>query len=430
MNVFLIPLTIMLTLVFAGEPVSIEYDLSGWVSLALGHSPDMGTSAANLEAADAGLLSSRSFLWPSLVFRASAGHVWSSSAATGDYNNESYSSSLTLTQEILSNGGSSWLRMSGSQHEMTAAEHDHRGVMLDIMLDVLSGYYGVIEAVGLRDAAQHSLDRSMRHLEKIQALYDLGARTTLELIQSRVQENRDRLSLSQMEQRIYTAYSALYEAAGIQTGDTVYTVNPLAVLEPVTEETALLFDRDSSNNPSLRASLERLEEARLGSEADRRLYWPSLSASGSWSWNGSRFDLGDIPDEDGWNVSVNLTWNIFDGWYRESRIKSSRAAWLRSDASHQSLENSLNTRIANSHESLLISIRNYELAGLSFDYAMEQLELSQMSYDLGGLSLLDLLDAREVLAEAEATLVSARISCLEDEAGLLVMLGRTPRLGE
>jgi outer membrane protein len=420
----------VLTAVSAAEPVSLEYDLSGWVSIALQNSPEITISDAGLQTAEAGLLSARSFLWPSLDLRASAGHVWTSSQFSGDYDDETYSASVTLSQELLNSGGSSWLRLSGSAHEITASELDYRSTILDLMLNVLIGYYSVVEAVELREAADHSLERSQRQLEKTQALYDLGAMTTLELIQAQVQESRDALTLSQREEGIYIAYTSLYEYTGIQPGDTVYTVSTLAVLEPVSSETARSFNLDISGNPTLLASTERLAEARLSSEADSRLYWPSLSASGSWSWNDNRFHPGDIPDEDSWNVSMSLTWNVFDGWYRESRIKSSRSSLLRSEAVHRSLENSLNTRLMSAYETLLISIRNYELSALTYDYSREQLDLSALTYDLGGLSLLDLLDAQQTLAEAEATLVSARVACLEDEARLMVLLGRTPRLGE
>jgi outer membrane protein TolC len=420
----------VLTTLASAEPVTLEYDLSGWVSLALRNSPEIGISEAGMETAEAGLTSARSFLWPSLDLSASAGHVWSTSPVSGDYDDETYSASLTLSQELLQSGGYSWLRLSGSDHERTAAEYDHRGTVLDLTLNVLVSYYGVVEAIGLRDAAMHSLERSTSQLEKTQALYDMGAKTTLELIQAQVQASSDELRLSQTEEGVFTAYDLLYEYTGIRHGDTLYIVHTGAVLEPVSTGTALGYDLDLSENPSLLASTERLEESRLNSEADSRLYWPSLTASGSWSWSGNRFRPEDMPDEDSWNVSVRLTWNLFDGWYRESRIKTSRASLLRAQEGHRALENSLNTRLSSSYETLLISIRNYELAQLSYDLALEQLELSQHTYDLGGLSLLDLLDAQQTVADAEATLVSARVACLEDEARLLVLLGRMPRLGE
>jgi outer membrane protein TolC len=412
------------------DPVTVEYDLSGWVGMALRYSPDITIAETGLETARAGLLSARSFLWPSLDLRASAGHSWSSSALGGDYDDETYSASLTLSQELLATGGASWLRMSGIEHEVSAAEMDRRGAVLDLTLGVLVAYYDVVESVGLRDAAGNSLDRSSSQLDETQALYDLGAVTTLELIQAQVQQSRDALTLSQREQGIYTAYASLYDAAGIRAGDTLFTVDAAAVLEPIDSRTAAGFDTDLSENPSLDASLERLEDTRLSAEADSRLYWPSLSASGSWNWSGNRFRPADMPDEDSWHVGVSLSWNVFDGWYRESRVRTSRLALLRAEAAHTSLESSLNAMLTSYRETLLISIRNYELAGLSYDYALEQLELSRLTYDLGGLTLLELLDAQQTVADAEAALVSARTESLRDEARLLVLLGRTPRLGE
>ncbi len=135
-------------------------------------------------------------------------------------------------------------------------------------------------------------------------------------------------------------------------------------------------------------------------------------------------------DHDGFNAGVNLSWNVFDGFLRESRIKSARASSLVSQASLETLENSVSSSIESLSNSLKIDIQYYSDSELMLDQAQEQYRLSLMSYEMGALPLMDLLSAQSDLSQAEANLVSARVAALTSEASLMIQLGRMPRLGE
>jgi outer membrane protein TolC len=135
-------------------------------------------------------------------------------------------------------------------------------------------------------------------------------------------------------------------------------------------------------------------------------------------------------DNDGYNVGVSLSWNIFDGFSRESRINTARASSLVSQASQETLENSIRSSVESLSNSLGIDIQYYSDSGLMLEQAQEQYRLSLMSYGMGALSLTDLLDAQSDLSRAEANLVSAKVAALKSEASLLVQLGRMPRVGE
>ncbi|MCK4671641.1 MAG: TolC family protein, partial [Candidatus Aegiribacteria sp.] len=171
-------------------------------------------------------------------------------------------------------------------------------------------------------------------------------------------------------------------------------------------------------------------EAELSHEAYKRSYWPSLNASGSWNWNNDELDFDDFTDRDSWNVSLTMSWTLFDGFSRESRIQSSRASVLRQQASFELLDNSLRTAVLTRQNDLISSIETWQLSLELLNQAEEQLRLSMMSYDLGSLSLLDLLDAQSGVSDAEVSLESAITSSLIAEARLFVLLGQAPRTGE
>jgi outer membrane protein len=412
------------------DPMSL--DLSGWVALAFENSPEITISSTDLMSAEASLTSSESFLWPRLTFSSSAGHSWSSipdiSGGYTDTDNSSWSMSLSASQELLASGGSSWLRRSGSRHTLDAAAFDMDQSRLDLTMEVIESYYGVIESIQLLASSERALERSSEQLLRTQALYGIGGATNLELIQAEVQQSTDSLSLLQRQQAVSNAYMALYRTAGVVGSE--YTVNTHAVLQPVSINTALNLDLDLSGNNTLAASRERLTAAEYSYDANRRSYWPSLSAGGNWNWSNDELDFEDFSNRDSWQVSLTLSWTLFDGFNRESIIQSSRASVLRQQASNEALMNSIRSSILTYQNNLISSIRSWELSLQVLNQASEKLRLSQMSYDLGSISLLDLLAAQTELTAAEGSVESSRTACLIAEARLLVLLGRTPRIGE
>lgn len=431
MRTISILILLLVSLIFGQDDVP-ALDLSGWVQLAFENSPDLDMSSADLVSADAAVSSSKSFLWPSLTFSSSAGHSWSSTPdMTGGYTDtdkSSWSLSAGLSQEILASGGGSWLRLSGSRHAREASRYDLDQTRLELTMDVIEAYYGVIESIGLSATAEKALNRTNEQTRRIQSLYDLGAATNLELIQTEVQQSRDSLTLLQRRQGVTNAYALLYQTVGIVGSET--EVNTAAVLQPLSIRSAMGLDVDLSRNISLAAARERLAEVELSYEAYKRSYWPSLNASGNWNWNNDELEFDDFTDRDSWNVSLTMSWTLFDGFNRESRIQSSRASVLRQQASFESLDNSLRTAVLTLRNNLISSIESWKLTLEILNQAEEQLRLSMMSYDLGSLSLLDLLDAQSGVADAEVSVESAITSSLIAEARLLVLLGQSPRTGE
>lgn len=428
--------TLLMSILISMEPNQPEkLDLAGWVSIALENSPAVRSAEASLLSAEASLTGTRSFLYPSLSASAGASKTWAdsyseSTGVTGTESN-SYSAGLTLSQELLHSGGQNWLYEDASQLSLNAAQADYQGAILDVTIDVANAYYDVFEALELMRAASDAYSRSSNQLQRTEALYAMGAVTTLELLQVQVQESSDKLAVSRTEQSLLTAYADLYRTSGSDVQTCLIEINPDAVLEPVSPESVERMELDYSENPDIKAALFRERAAEIRSRAAGRSYWPSLRASAGWNWNDNTLDgLDHMFDNDSYNAGLSLSWNIFDGFQRESSINSSRASFLSSRATRETLENSVEAGVRSLAGSLLIDIQYYRDSMLMVEQAGEQYRLSQMSYEMGALTLLDLLDAQADLSQAEANLVSARVTALRTEASLMAQLGRMPRVGE
>lgn len=420
---------LLLAGIMSGRPV----DLSGWVSVALENSPGLVVAQAGVEGAGATYSSVRSALLPQLSFNASAGHAWSSVEmepyGVAETDAETYSANLTLSQELLGSGGATWLSVRASSLGREQAGLQYTEAVLSLQQAVARAYYGAVEAMELVGSAEASLSRSSTLLQRMELLYELGGARELELLEARMQESSDRLALLRNRQALTQSLTELRRAAGVSE-DSSMTIDTSAVLRPLGRESILDLPDDYSENPGLQSAVLSEEKAGLDLSVSRRGYWPSLGASASWNWNDDRFEPGDAHLNDSWNVRASLSWSIFDGWLRESRVQSASASLLSAQASARSARDDISASVRAAHDALLSSVDGYELAELSLEYAGRRMDLSQLSYELGDLSVTDLLDAQAALSEAEAGLVTARVSCLVAEVDYRVLLGRSPRLGE
>ncbi len=271
---------------------------------------------------------------------------------------------------------------------------------------MVNSYYDVLEAMELKRAAEDSRERSQRQLQRTENQYEMGAVTTLELLQVQVQESNDRLLVSRREQSLLAALDGLYTASGVDLHGNPPGIDPGAVVEPLPLSAVSGISLDISSSPSLRAALLGSRASEIRSEAAERSYWPSLRASAGWSWNdGTLDDVDRMFDSDAYSIGMSLSWNIFDGFLRESRIKSARAAALGSEASLESLRNNLEAGVRTLRDLLLIDLQYYHDSLLALELAQERYRLSAMSYEMGSLSLIDLLEAQSDLSASEANLV-------------------------
>lgn len=415
--------------VLPGEPAGL--DLSDWIALAMENSPGLSVSEAGTERAEASWSAARASLLPQLSFSASAGHAWTSGSSfyPGGTDDETYSAGLTLTQELLAAGGASWLSLEAAGHAREGASQEMRSAELQLQHDVAVAYYEAVEASGLLASARASLERSRAVLDRTRMLYDLGAARELELLQAGMQESGDRLAVLQREQALTLSLAELARAAGLEADGTL-GIDTSAVLRPLGSQDIALLPMDWSGNPGLLSASSSVESARLELSSAERQWWPSLTAGGSWSWSDNRFDTGEIPENDSWSVRVTLSWSVFDGWLRESRVQSASAALLAARATLEETGNALAAAMERAIAALESSAANLELAELTLDYALRRMELSRMTYELGDMQIADLLDAQAALSEAEAGVVSARIACLEAEADYWLAAGMSPRTGE
>jgi len=405
--------------------------LGDWISLARENSPVVSRGEAGLLEAEASWGEARSSLLPSLTLSASAGHSWTSQTGltgAGDYDQASYSAGLTLSQEIISPGGSSWISLEAAEVGQEQAKVEYGADLLELEADIAEAYYSAVEAVRLQAASQAALYRSTAVCERTELMYDLGAADSLELMSARMGQTEDRIGLLQDRQGADRALSLLWQTAGL-SGDTALSVDTAAAIEPLAAADVAVLPRSTTGNHSIASATLSMERAELSLTAAERQWMPSVTASGSWSWSDDETDFGEVLDNDSWSVGIGLSMPLFDGWRNANQAQSARASLLTTEALLKETRDAAATELETAMDRLTSSLESLELAQLQLEYAREKWQLSRLSWEMGNLEISELLEAQAELASAEAGLISARTDCLTAEVEYLALVGMSPRVG-
>jgi len=155
---------------------------------------------------------------------------------------------------------------------------------------------------------------------------------------------------------------------------------------------------------------------------------PALDLTYSHYINGGPDSRRPTPASEESVLALNLTFTLFDGF---SRTYQARAAQASSDIAEAELgeaDQRVQAELAKAYSDVTAALRSLGSAGRLVGFASEALDSTQRKYDHGATDVLDLLNAQDVLADAQHDQVQADAEWRSARLRLLSsagVLGRT-----
>jgi outer membrane protein TolC len=152
-------------------------------------------------------------------------------------------------------------------------------------------------------------------------------------------------------------------------------------------------------------------------------YWPTLTLTGNTGFNGSTSTDYTLYNQR--QVSLQLSWRLFDRFNREQQIAISESnrdlAAAQADESQRAVEANLIAQLAN----LDAAQARTEITTTSVAAATEDLRVVRERYRLGVATIVDVLTSQEALTQAEVDAVNARFDYLRAKAQIETLIGRS-----
>jgi outer membrane protein len=402
--------------------------------LAQQNQPDLVTAEAEVHVAEAHLKERRSPYFPHLSFGASHNQQTynyaptvgtSPNVANALFNGEHWSNSpyyytgLNFNQNIYDFGltrGS----VERGKAELAQAQQNRDRVRQETLLNVRNGYFSVLAAQQLIQVRQTAVKDQSKHLEQIQAFFQVGRVPKIDMTRQEVQLANAQLDLVQAQSDLTVAQAALATAIGLPVKSTFTLVNALE-----SAQTLDSVDGYLSQARTLRPDLQALRQAIHAAEGDivvaRSNFKPRLNFSSFADFQNLKFPLI-------WNVGFgeSLLQPLLTGGYNRAYLQETEQAKNAAESNLKSAQFQVDREVYTDYANTTVSQQQIELALQADSAARENLAFAEGRYSAGVGNIIELTDAELLAATAGAQVVTARYDYQLAYGQLEVASGKDP----
>lgn len=312
------------------------------------------------------------------------------------------------------------------QELRSVGELNTRLAVENFIADISAEYYNYVrQTLQMRNLRQ-AVNLSRERLRIVEARYQIGSLSRLDLQQARVDFNTDSSQLIQQYEVLHSSRIRLNEMMGtdnveqqFMAADTTISFNPML-------SKSELFD----NMMKVNAVLLLTEKNKLLSELDLKALqsrnYPYLRLNGGYGFTHFDYNKGSLSKQRNWGPSVGVTlgFDIFDGFNRSREQKNARIRISSRELLVERQKLMLQSDFANMWLAYQNNILLTNLEKESLENAQINYEIAMDRYKLGDLSGILLREAQVGLLQAEQRLLTAQYNTKLYEISLLQISGK------
>lgn len=312
------------------------------------------------------------------------------------------------------------------QELRSVGELNTRLAVENFIADISAEYYNYVRQTLQMQNLRQAVNLSRERLRIVEARYQIGSLSRLDLQQARVDFNTDSSQLIQQYEVLHSSRIRLNEMMGtdnveqqFMAADTTISFNPML-------SKSELFD----NMMKVNAVLLLTEKNKLLSELDLKTLqsqnYPYLRLNGGYGFTHFDYNKGSLNKQRNWGPSVGVTlgFDIFDGFNRSREQKNARIRISSRELLVERQKLMLQSDFANMWLAYQNNILLTNLEKESLENAQINYEIAMDRYKLGDLSGILLREAQVGLLQAEQRLLTAQYNTKLYEISLLQISGK------
>ncbi|MGE5458560.1 MAG: TolC family protein, partial [Methanococcaceae archaeon] len=291
----------------AQSPVIKLDSLSIWNAsrIALQYNPQIRAARSGIEFSEGGLRLNRSNYYPNISANASAqrtegAFVLNPAISAREQKYNSYSAGITLNQLIYDFGKTAG-RVSSSESLLEASSYDYKASQENVLVNVQTNYFSYLQAQFILKVNEETVKQAEEHLKVARAFFNAGTRPEYDVTKAEVDLANANVTVIRSRNAVQIAKLQLDNSMGIQTSDDYTLVDSFRISpNKINLDSARIIAFE--NRSELKSLNLRLasNESLVSAAWDNNL--PTLSASGSYNWNGF-----DLPLASRWVFGLNFS---------------------------------------------------------------------------------------------------------------------------
>jgi outer membrane protein TolC len=312
-----------------------------------------------------------------------------------------------------------WAERAAAEHGSEAASASTAAVRLQLRAALVQSAWAAAAAEEIVLASERAVGVAEEHRQNAARMVSAGEAAPLSVLKAdteAVKRESDSVRARADLERVRLALGVLLGRSepvrvlpGPQTDDGVPTWSEGLLSEAFGHRPEL-----QSNQAKIRASQAQTLAARL------RLV-PQISSTATVFASDMPYPTGK---KDGWRVTVDATWLLFDGGYRSARRAQTQAETESTGAANEATRLAIAQELADAIRDIRVAAERLRLAERQVAFATEAAASAKRTFEGGVTGSLEVLDANDRLYQADVGLAEARGRLGVARAGLAKALGR------
>ena len=376
------------------------------VDLALMNNPQIKIAEGNYEFSQSSLTQTRSSLFPQISFQTG----WTRNGGTtfigpiereGFYNNFSYG---FQAQQLIFDFGRTFSRVSASSDLKNASEQDFISTKQNLILSANVAYFNFLQAKRVRDVSAETVKQAQEHLTQAKAFYKVGTSPQFDVLKAQTDLANAQVNLISANNNVRISKLQLENVLNQKLPDDVSLEDNLEVNQRDSVDVNTAIETAMKNRPEIISS-------KFLVEADRSLVtsaWtanlPLINATGGYNWKSYSIDQ-TFPNS--WNVGLNISVPIFQGFALDAGIDQAKANLKTSEATNEALIQAVVLDVQQQYSSLQEARERISATKALETQAEETLKLAEGRYKEKVGSAVEVTDARVVYYNAQTSYIQS-----------------------
>ncbi|GHV56015.1 membrane protein [Bacteroidia bacterium] len=298
----------------------------------------------------------------------------------------------------------------------------------NLVSNLAAEYYNYVRQNLRLKNLKSAVSLSKERLRIVEARYNIGSMSRLDLQQARVDFNADSSSLIKQYEVVNTSSIVLNQLMALEDMSQKLPVSDTLIAADKYLNESALWEGTLETNARLLLSEKNKTLSSLDLKTIQSRDYPYLRLNAGYGYTFNVYDTKnstlDHQNSLGFNYGFTLGYSLFDGMNRSREKKNARIIIENRELDRQRLELSLK---ANFSDMWMAYRNNLELTDLeeeNLDVASENYEIAMERYRLGDLSGIELREAQNSLLGAEERLLQAQFNTKLCEISLLQISGQ------
>lgn len=319
--------------------------------------------------------------------------------------------------------------ISAAKARLLAANLSFNNEHLILIQQVSAAYYSLLNAIGLREAAEVNLQDAQAIEDAVRDRKANGLATLPDVLEARAATAKADYDLQNALGAEQTAFGDL---ATILTATptksfTVHELKDIPIPDALDSSVDDAIESAYQTRPDLLADIERVRAADAEVKYARSAYYPKLEFDGSKGWLRAFGEQESFAGTYGqtytYDAKLSLTWTVFDGFKRESRLAKAKAERAAAEEEVREREDKIADHVWGDYANAVTALRERQAATSLLEASNESYSAAVESYKDGVRNILDVLSAERDLAHARAVDVTARTQVLQTFMNLAFRTG-------